>query len=191
MNISANLPPCPRCGLNDKTYKVSLIYLETSARLHHHETTNQPELEALLTDLDPVATPGKTTNQLLNQMVQSFSPPSGEKTITRRIHPDAMIAFLGVIGLVMIFQIVSTQPSQLPIFIILFAASLLAYSLFRRTILQRYQNSIRQEKEENEKVEKAISRWMRLYYCSRDQGFFDTQQNRFVPFEEMNAYLKE
>ncbi len=182
-------PVCPHCGMKDKTYKVSLLYIESTARLHHHETTNQPELDGLLRDLAPDPLQSAAQQQLLEKMIASFEPPSGKKQVTRRIHPDAMIVFLWLVGLLVIVQARSVNSPQLPMILLLLGATIVAYLTFRRIIVRRYQESVQKEKDEKEQVEEAISRWMRLYFCSREQIVFAPDENRFVPLEQMSELL--
>lgn len=178
-------PACPVCALADCAYKVSLLYLEASARLSHRETTNQPELDAVLRDLLPEDCTPADQNNLLNRMVTIFAPPAGERQVTRRIHPDWMILFLFGIGLFIMNQIAQSQPGSLPVFASLFGLTLLFYLLLRKPILRRFTALLAQEQDGKNRVERAVARWMRLYYCSRDQIVFDPEENRFVPLEQI------
>jgi hypothetical protein len=184
-------PVCPHCGQADKTYKISLLYLESTARLHHHETENQPELDSLLADFHAERGGQDVQNQLLNQFTHSFAPPMDEKSMvvkrgSRRIHPDSMVIFFSLLALLIVFQIATTQPVQLPAIVILVAGSLLAYILARKTIVKRYEANVRKEQEESARAEIAMTRWMNLYFCSRDKGVFDPDQNRFAPLEQIS-----
>ncbi len=184
-----NSPTCPHCGQAGKSYKVSLLYLESTARLHQRQAENQPELDGVISDLLPANSSPTAQAQLLNRLLHSFTPPSGEKRMTRRIHPDMMVAFFGLFLLLLIYQIATTQPGQLPAALILAFGGVLVYLLARKTVLRRYQERIRQEQEENARIENAVARWMRLYFCSRDQGVFDPEQNQFVPLERMSELI--
>jgi len=166
-------PVCPNCGQADKTYKVSLLYLESAARFNHRDEGNQPELDELLIDLRSEISSQAAQNQLLSQILQSFSPPPGEKHITRRIHPDTMVIFFSLLALLLLYKIAVSQPAQLPIILILLVGSILAYLLGRKAVVRRYENHVRQEQEENARLETAVTRWTHLYFCSRDKGVFD------------------
>jgi hypothetical protein len=168
---------------------VSLLYLESTARLHQRQAENQPELDGLLSDLLPENSNATAQTQLLTRLLRAFTPPSGEKHVTRRVHPDAMVIFFGLFLLLLAYRAATTQPGQLPAILILVCGSALAYLLARKAILRRYQERIRQEQEENARVENAVARWMRLYFCCRDQGIFDPEENQFVPLEQMSDLL--
>lgn len=186
------LPPaCPHCGHFDQTYKISLLYLECSARLHQKETINQPELDGMLNNLGIDVENQGVSPQLLSQMIQWFAPPEGEKQVTRTIHPDFIVLVFGLVAVFLVYQVSIYQSSQFPIAVIILAAAGLAYLLARKTIVTRYQARMIQEQETNRQVEQAINRWMRLYYCSRDQGIFNPDLNRFVPIEQMRTLLSD
>ncbi len=186
--MTQSSPACPRCSQADKTYKVSLLYLESAARLNHHQQGDQPELDALLSDLS--AETGSQANSHLTRFVQHFAPPKGEKRTTRRIHPDSTVIFFALLSMLFIYQVAVSQPSQLPIILILLVGGILAYVLARKSIIKRYEERVRQEKEENTRMETAVTNWMNLYFCSRDQGVFIPGQNRFAPLEQMSDLLK-
>lgn len=179
-------PACPHCGQADKTYKVTLLYLEITTRLQQGQAADQPELDNLLKDLDAVDCDLDTQNKLLSRLVRSLEPPKGETHTTRRAHPDSMVIFFSLLALLFVFQIAITRSPQLPFIVILLVGSILAYLLARKTIIGRYDSAVRKEREENERVESAISRWMGLYLCSRDKGIFDPEQNQYAPLEQIS-----
>jgi hypothetical protein len=183
-------PACPKCGQADKTYKVSLLYLESAARLSHLQEGKQPELDELLFDMASENISQVAQNQLVSRFAQSFSPPPGEKQNTRRIHPDTMIIFFALFSLLLVFQIAISQPTQLPAILILLASSLLAYLLTRKRLLKRFEDRIRLEQEANSRIENAVTRWMHLYFCSRDKAVFNPEQNLYVPLEQMSDLLR-
>ncbi len=183
-------PVCPNCGQADKTYKVSLLYLESAARLKQRQEDNQPELDQLLDDLSPAISSQEDQHQLLAGFARAFSPPegaaSGQKQTFRRVHPDTMIIFFALFSLLIVYQVAVSQPAQLPIIAILLVGGLLAYLLTRKKLVQRFEDRVRREQEENKRLETAMTRWMHLYFCSRDKGVFDPAQNRFAPLEQMS-----
>lgn len=188
--MSLSIPGCPCCRRSDKTYKVSLLYLEASARLHRQETIDQPELDGLLADLYPQAD-SRIPTHILSQWITTFAPPEGEKRITRRIHPDGMVVGFSMIALLLLYQIATQQPESLPIAVILFFTVLLAYLLLRHPLLHRHAEQVRQEQEENQRIDQATEHWMRLFFCSRDRGVFAPGQERLVPLEQLSEYLRE
>jgi hypothetical protein len=182
---------CPQCNLADKVYKVSLLYLESSARLNRRERENQPTLEAVLVDLLPQNNSQAFEEQVVSRLIQTFSPPQGEKRVVRRIHPDALVGFFTLLCGFFIFQIASEQPRALPAALIILTAAGTAYLLARKSVIGIYEARKRQETEASEQVEKEVSRWMRLYFCSRDQAVFYPGEVSFAPAEQTRSFLRE
>lgn len=189
--MTSNAPACPHCKQADKTYKVSLLFLESTARLHQHQVDNQPELDGLLADLFDGRDSPVSQAQFLSRLSQTLTPPGGEKHTTRRIHPDSLVIFFTLLSSLIVYKVSTSKPDQLPIILMLLGGSILVYLIARKSVVRRYEEKIRQEKDENLRVENAISHWMRLYFCSRDQGVFVPEQNRFVPLERMSDLLYE
>lgn len=189
-NMLSQSPTCPYCNQSDQTYKVSLLYLEGSARLNRREMTDQPELEAVLNDLLTTESTSAEQKQVISSLVKAFEPPSGSRQVARRIHPDWLILFVCAVGLIIAYQSGSSRPGDLSIIVTLLSASLLVYLLVRRPVIMRYETQNSQDEFEKKNVEKAVARWMRLYFCSRDQTVFDPDENRFVPLEHIEELMK-
>jgi hypothetical protein len=189
--MSASLPVCPQCNFADKTYKVSLLYLEGSARLSRRERENQPVLEAALADLLPEESSQAVEDQVIKHLIRTFTPPEGEKRVTRRIHPDGMVAVFTLVAGFLIIQIAGDQPGALPAAAIILTAALGAYLLSRKSVVGKYEDTKREEVENFERIEKEVNRWMRLYFCSRDQAVFYPGENDFAPAEQTRSFLRE
>ena len=183
-------PVCSCCGQSDKTYKISLLYLEASARLNQKETANQPELNGLLDDLYPPLESANLNAQVLPDLIRAFAPPAGEKRVTRRIHPDGLVVGFSLMALLMLYQIAADQSESLPFAVIVMSTALLAYLLLRKPLVQRHVEQTQQEQEEHRRIEQATERWMQLYFCSRDKGVFIPGKDQLVPLEQMSNYLR-
>jgi hypothetical protein len=181
---------CPQCRQSDKTYKVSLLYLEGTERLNHRETQNQPELNALIEDLLPGGNQPLAQSQLVARLVKNLTPPQGEKKVTRRLNPDSTVIFFGLIMLIVLYQVAVSRSSQAPILAVLLTGGLLAYLLARKTVVQRYAERVRHDQEETARVERAIGIWMRLHFCGRDQCVFDPDTDQFVSPEDIHRLLE-
>ncbi len=188
-------PTCPQCGLADKAYKVSLLYQESSTRFQHNEQDHQPELDGLLKDLCSDPTNPADVAQVLGWLTQSFAPPeSAQPQSPRRavtISPDLLVAGAGLIMLLLAGLVAVHQPENLPTALLILVAALLIYLAVRRPIMQRYRARIQKDNESQQRAGEATSRWMRLYYCSRDRGVFDPEQNRLVAVEQIQHLLYE
>lgn len=181
---------CPQCRQSDKTYKVSLLYLEGTERMNHRETQNQPELSALIKDLLPGDSQPPAQSQLVARLVKYLAPPQGERRVMRRLNPDSVVIFFGLLMLVVLYQVAINRSPQAPILAVLLTGGLLAYLLARKTVAQRYAERVRHDHEENARVERAIGAWMRLHFCGRDQCVFDPATDQFVSPEEINLLLE-
>lgn len=181
---------CPLCRQSDKTYKVSLLYLEGIERINHRVTGNQPEINSLINDLLPAADQAHAQNQLIARFVKDLAPPQGEKRVTRRIHPDSMVVFFGLVLLVVLYQVVANRSPQAPVLVVLFIGGLLAYLLARKTVIQRYLTRVQEEQQENARIERAIGIWMRLYFCSRDQHLFNPDTGQFALAEDVASLFE-
>jgi len=181
---------CPHCRQSDKIYKVSQLYLEGTARINHQDTVDQQKLNNLIGELAPGETNSIAITQLLNRLIKIIAPPEGSKQMSRRIHPDSVVLFFGLLMLVILYQVAVTQPGQLPVLAIILGAGMLAYILARRTVVQRYADHLRREQEENNRVEHAVGKWMRLYFCSRDQGVFNPDTGQYTSTENLHELLE-
>jgi hypothetical protein len=181
---------CPHCKQSDKTYKVSFLYVESTARLNHRQVENQPELDGLLADLLDGSGGPRAQTQFLTRLAQALTPPQGEaRRAARRVHPDAMVIFFTLLSSLIVYKVATTQAGQLPIILALLAGGILAYLLARKQVVRRYEEKARQEHAAQARLENAVSRWMHLYFCSRDRGVFLPEQNQLVPLERMSDLL--
>jgi hypothetical protein len=189
--INEPVPDCPKCNKADKSYKVSLLYLEGSAYINHQKTGQSLELDGVIKEYMPEGVNRVAEEQFVVRLVKLLSPPSGEKQVIRLIHPDGMVGLFVIISFIMLYQAFSSQPDSLPILVILLAASFTAYLIFRRVIVSRYNQKINQGQQEVIKIEKAVSRWMRLYFCARDQGVYDPVSDQFISLETIQDFLHQ
>lgn len=182
-------PSCPRCGLPDKSYKLSLLYLEASAWINRQKTTRADLVETLFQEYLPADANRAVQEQFLSRMVKQIAPPAGEKRFLRQVHPDGLVGFFCLMSLVILFQAFSDQPKAFPLLVILFAVSFTTYLILRRPILSRYYEQKTQVQQEKDKIERAVSCWMRSYYCVRDQGVFDPKTGRFASLDELKDFF--
>lgn len=181
---------CPQCGSTQRTYKVSVLYLELISRLQRHETNHQPELDAFLKELYPQMDIRAIPAATLHSYLRYFSPPTGKSQVIRRVHPDGLIAFFSLLLVYILYQMFLAQSPELPFVIGLFIVSLTGYGIFRKKVLQKYTLGIQEEQDERIQVEKEIQRWMRLYYCGQDQVVFDSGEHRIVSKKDIGTFSK-
>lgn len=58
-------------------------------------------------------------------------------------------------------------------------------------MVARFENQLKASREENRRVERGISRWMKLYYCARDDVVFQPGTGKYVPTDQMPGFLNQ
>jgi hypothetical protein len=178
---------CPVCGLADKTFKVSEIYIEALGGIKNGETGRV--LPQIVNDQSQLVAPGKIKAQAFRSVVSNFSPPSGGRQVMRQVHPNYIIAGFTLIAIFFLIQIYTTQPELfLPILILVFVFYT-GYGIFRKSIYAKYNKQILENIAVRQTYEAAIGKWMHLYYCARDNGVFDPKEDRLIPLQAMDSYL--
>jgi hypothetical protein len=189
--LTEPIPTCPDCNSTDKTFKVSLLYMEGSAWLNNQNLDQTGQLSQVMKEYLPEPVNRGAQEQFVTRLIALLSPPSGEKQVIRQIHPDGMVAFFLVISVVILYKAFFSQPESLPLIVILLAAGFTAYIIFRKSLVSRYNMRKLQGQQEVIKIEKAVSRWMRTYYCARDQSVFDPITGHHASLEQMKDFFDE
>jgi hypothetical protein len=185
------VPVCPLCHQTDKSFKVSRLYIEGSAWLSQHATDQCDHLIEVIREYLPDPSTKPAQDQFVNRLKNLLAPPSGEKQVIRQIHPDGMVAFFLIASVVIIYKAISSQPGSVPLILILIAAGFTAYFVFRRTLVSRYNMRKLQGQQEIARIEKAISRWMRTYFCARDQCVYDPTNGQNASLEQLKDFFYE
>lgn len=185
-------PTCPLCLRDDKTYPVRGLYLQIIARRHHQTHLSQDELTQVIIDICPT---DRTQAQCLDLLQDAFTPPAGAPRGMLSIHPDAMVAFFALLALALILQMAfhpaASTRQPVVLLTVLVMISLLAYGLAHARILTRYRALLHQDQAERGRVEQAITRWMALSFCSRDQVVFTPGQPAAAPFQKTPVLCNE
>ncbi|MEW5868481.1 MAG: hypothetical protein AB1894_04340 [Chloroflexota bacterium] len=179
---------CPICGQSDQVEKVSTIYIlgigvgrasKGTASLAEQAEPSPYRLE--LEHLPPAE---------LRALSRRLAPPdSGKQAVIRPIQPDLVALTLGLIAPVFLYGILTTQPYLfIPVLVVL----ALFYALYfwkRRGLLGRFQQQQDSQRAEQERVRTGIERWLKLYYCARDDGVFEPGNPAFTPSDQMAGVL--
>lgn len=180
---------CPMCGLDDRTAKVNQVYIEALSKSRNEESAKTAVFDRIFADTPIGQSSGMLLSQRLSILIRGLQPPSGEARVTRLISPDLFFAFYFIMAVFILYQIYATQHGVFLPTVGVFVLSVVAYVLLRKKIMGRYQASLKAQEDARKRVEEGIGRWMKLYYCARDNGVFDPQKDVFIPLEEMRAYL--
>jgi hypothetical protein len=118
-------------------------------------------------------------------------PSSGKREVIRVIHPDWMAGALLLILPVFIGGIYTQQrPLFWPTLGFLAVVAAL-YAWQRKRLIQRFENGRRIQKEEFTRIEKAVQRWMRLYYCPTCDVVFDPARRQTIPADQLHYHLMQ
>jgi hypothetical protein len=185
--MTEKMVECPVCRSSDKTFKVSEIYIEALEGLKKGEKGKT--LPQIISDPAQLDAPGILKTQAFRSIVRDFSPPSGGTQIIRPVNPNFVILAFTLIAIFFLLQIYTTQPEMFIPMLILVSLFYVGYGLFRKTIQKKYTKQIQDNINLKHRYEAAIGKWMRLYYCARDNVVFDPQEDRSVPLNSMETYL--
>ncbi len=175
---------CPVCQQSDQVAKVSTLYMEGLGlqKLSKQKGSESKENLHGLRISDPEIT----------RLARQLSPPSSGKSETiRPIHPDWAIAAFTAILPVFLIGIYRSQPAGLILVLIILVFFYGLYFLRRGALIARFHKQQLKRQAETRRVEKAVQKWMRLYYCHRDEGVFSPGQDQLIPIEAMIPYLLE
>jgi hypothetical protein len=177
---------CPKCGQDDRVEKVSTLYLSgiEAGRLSWLAKSGgavQAPVRPLLAEI-PIR-----ELRLLSRMLAP--PSSGKSQTVRPVHPDLVVlAFSGVLP-VFLAGIAADQRGLL---IPILAVILLFYGLYgfrRKSLIARFEREKEARQEEARRIQRAIGRWMNLYYCTDDEGVFEYGKDNWTPVDRMVELL--
>jgi hypothetical protein len=177
---------CPLCNQVDQVEKVSTIYL-VGIGLKRQPVNSDIEAAPIkfkLIDLSEVE---------LRALARRLKPPAATKRLPGRpLHPDLIVITFSLVFPIFIYGIIVSQPpSLLPVLIFL----ALVYGLYfwqRKAIVARFENRQAMERAADERVRQGIERWMKQYYCARDDGVFTPGDPDVIPADQlMSALLQD
>lgn len=178
---------CPACGQADQVEKVSTIYLigiglnklpPQEDSLSKRQIFN-PELQRL-----PAAS--------LRALGRRLAPPSsGKRDTFRPIHPDMVVIVFSLVAPLFLYGILTSQPGMfLPVLAIL-AVFYGLYFWKRKEVIARFDRQQESHQATERRTKRGIERWMRLYYCLRDDGVFESGAKEMTPADQIAGYLFE
>ena len=178
---------CPVCNQSDQLEKVSTLYLVGSEMKKQPETA-QPDVKTRraveLLRAHQQALPGG------EPLRRKLAPPSsGKQNTIRPIHPDLAVLAFTLITPVFLYGILTSQPgSVIPVLAVLAGV----YGLYfwqRRWLIARFEGEQARQKQAAQRAERAIERWMKLYYCACEELVFHSNDSSAVPVDQMMGLL--
>ena len=173
---------CPVCGLTDQTDKASSLYVMGIAGNKLAPAEGEPQTAPLnMTGIPP---------QELHALGKRLKPPASPKRApTRPLHPDLVVVTFSLIIPLFLYRIYQNQPSVLPVVLALLAVLYILYFWGRKKIIARFERQVQANKASEERIRMGIERWMRLYYCQRDDCVFEPGKQATAPADQMLAFL--
>jgi hypothetical protein len=177
---------CPNCGNEHRIEKVSTIYISgiDASRLAWLAKSGEDTKGTPSPILTEIPTPE------LRQLSRKLEPPSSGKSQTlRSVHPDLVVLAFSAILPVFLAGIAADQRGLLfpTVGIILLFYAL--YGFRRKSLVARYEREKEARTNETRRVQRAIGRWMNLYYCFVDDGVFEKGKDDWTPADQMAELL--
>ncbi len=175
---------CPMCGKTDAVEKVSVLYLtglgmRTPGGSPRDAGGGVRAARALSIDIPDVPA-----------LSRKLAPPASQKqAFMRAVHPDIAVLAFSLILPFFLYGILTSQAEMLPVVLAILAVFYLVYFLERKRLVSRFQAEQAKQKADAERIQHGIERWMRLYYCARDDGVFEPGEDELAPVDMMMGYL--
>lgn len=170
---------CPVCHQSDQVDKVSTIYMTGLARRKLSGTAESGELQTKFSSF-----PG------LVPLSRKLAPPSsGTQVPTRPIHPDMVVVAFSLITPIFLYGIFNSQRVLL---LPAVGVLLVFYGLYfwqRKKLIDRFEKEQAARQAAAGRIQRGIERWMRLYYCAREDGVFEPGSRQLTPVDQMMGYL--
>ncbi len=100
-----------------------------------------------------------------------------------------MVVTFSLIIPLFLYRIYQNQASLLPAVLAVLALLYVLYIWQRKKIIARFERQVQANKASEERIRMGIERWMRLYYCRRDDIVFEPGLSASAPADEMMAWL--
>ncbi|MBN2547763.1 MAG: hypothetical protein JXB15_01295 [Anaerolineales bacterium] len=177
--------PCPVCGQTDLVEKASSIYLAgllgQKAAGGAGEAQPPAKISPWVNELSP------TERRALGKRLAP--PASGQKLPARPIHPDQAVIAFSLVTPIFLYGMWNTQRALLLPALFALAVFFGFYFWKRKTILARYIRQLEQRKVSDERTRRGIERWMKLYYCARDDVVYFPGSSESTPADQLPGLL--
>ena len=179
---------CPQCGQDDQVEKVSTFYVRGIEVKWRRGQAIQPE---------GVETPSKRSrlvdemppNELM-ALTPRLAPPAAKKGASMQaIHPDHSVLALSLIAPIFLYGIFTSQPSGLTVVLPLLAGFYAFYFWQRKRLIAKFHATQQAQKAAEQRIHRGVQRWMRLYYCARDDGVFEPGAIALTPADQLPGLL--
>ena len=179
---------CPQCGQADQVEKVSIIYVRGIEVKYNRKKAVPP---------DGVEIPSRRSQLVDNmpkdeliELARRLAPPAAQKGApTRAIHPDHVVLALSMVAPIFLYGILTSQISGLFIVLPLLAGFYAFYFWQRKRLIAKFTATQQAQKAAEQRIHTGIQRWMKLYYCARDDGLFEPGARAVTPADQLAGLL--
>jgi hypothetical protein len=179
---------CPQCGQADQVEKASTIYVRGIEVKWHRGKAIPPEGIEIPSKRSKLVD-GMPTDELL-ALTPRLAPPAVKKGAPMRaIHPDHTVLALSMVAPLFLYGIFTSQPSGLLVVLPLLTGFYAFYFWQRKRLIAKFHATQQAQKATEQRIHKGIQRWMRLYYCARDDGVFEPGASVLTPTDQMPGLL--
>ena len=169
----------------DQVEKVSSIYINGIGFKRAKDETGTPVADGLTAPVSSSLTPNQ-----LRTLSDRFKPPSSPKqALSRPVHPDMVVLIFSLVIPVFLYGIFTSQQVLFLPTILFLGIVYALYAWKRKQIIAKFQRNIAEREAAENKTKQGIERWMRLYYCARDDGVFDLSMHELIPADFLPGYL--
>ena len=179
---------CPQCGQSDRVEKVSTIYVHGIEAKWHRGKAVPP---------DKIEIPSKRSRLVeempadeLMALIPRLAPPAAKKGAPMQaIHPDHSVLALSLVAPIFLYGILTSQPSGLLVVLPLLAGFYAFYFWQRKRLVAKFFATQQAQKAAEQRIHTGVQRWMRLYYCARDDGLFEPGARALTPADQLAGLL--
>jgi hypothetical protein len=177
---------CPVCNQQDQVEKVSTLYLigiglkGQSAGPTYQPGQSKPGSQVLQ----------ELSESELRALSRRLAPPASKKeAMMRPLHPDLMVLTFSLVIPIFLFGIFQDQsPMLLPALIVL-GFFYVFYAWKRKSFVDKFELQLKKRQASQQQIRIGIDRWMKLYYCARDDGVFEPGAQQLVPSDDLMSFL--
>jgi hypothetical protein len=175
---------CPVCDQSDLVEKVSTLYI-TGIGLSRSTGQAYPLPEGSAPSTPGSEMIGLSTSDL-RQLSRRLKPPSsGKGTPFRALHPDLVVLTFSLIIPVFLYGIFTSQTNLFLPALVLLVVFYGVYFLRRKSMIAKFDRQVEASRAATRRSEQRIGRWMKLYYCARDDVVFVPKTSLSVPADQM------
>lgn len=181
---------CPVCSQSDQVEKVSTIYISGIGLNRSVSQGSSPDDGRTSQASSQVL--AQYTPAELRALSRRLKPPSmGKRSPFPALHPDLIVLTFSLILPIFLYGILTSQPEALLPMAVLLVGLYGLYLWKRKALVIKFEIQRNASRAAQKRVEQSVGRWMKLYYCARDDCVFQPGTGSSVPADQMPGYLMQ